>query len=94
MSVELKRPLVSRQSTTIRAAGESLVEARERARAELVRAFWAEKGHTVKIRIERVEIAGLTLPCLRSNLIGGLPRNSQPEVFQSKQLEDGLDRLS
>jgi hypothetical protein len=87
MSFELKRPLVSRQSS-IRAAGESLAESRERARAELVRAFWAEKGHTVKIRIERVEIFGLTLPCLRSDLLNGMPR----KYFPSKQPKEGLDK--
>jgi hypothetical protein len=78
-----------RQSKTprrlIRPADEDLGWRREKDRAALIADFWLERGARVSVRVEPVsEHHGATIWGVRSDLLGGLPR--QQSISHNKSL--------
>lgn len=50
-----------------------------RALAERIRSYWKERGHYVEVGVETgVDRYGNYMPCVRSNLLNGLPREVKP----------------
>jgi hypothetical protein len=68
MNEELKRACIARACLSPEAQA-----AKDIAR---LRRFWKERGHAVKFWVEVVNMRSVlseTLPCVRSNLVNGLP---------------------
>lgn len=51
----------------------------ERAKADVIASYWAACGYAVKVWTEVETANGMTIHCVKSDLINGLPRDFRRE---------------